>query len=359
MADTLVDAVEPVPPTQRDPEPTQPAAEPPKRSPMRGLVAAFIAMFVLGATTAVVLWFLVFSYKPTAVAHVPAGSNVVIRIEPTDIVLFGPVRNHLLPLVLEDKPKEPSFTKVPLAERIRDRTGVRLPVDVREMLIATMDGKSVVALFGGKISSGKFVSGLAEVAKEENWLGFHLENDLLLGPKVAIGQAEDGTIVVGTDPAIVMTALPVSEEGAKLGLPEQGAVRFVVAKPAWESLAQGASMLPEASGFSGVYRGTGTFTLGASPEVVVRLEMAKGGDAAAIEKAVASLLSSLRLLTLLAPDRFGEKGALQQAVVGRDGAQVVVRAPWPYEGLDRGAAAIAGQLRAIGGMDGVVPAVRP
>lgn len=346
MADTLVDAVEPVPPTQRDPQPTEPAAEPPKPSSKRAIVIAAALMLVLAATAAVASWMLIFRYQPTALAHVPAGSNVVVRLEAADIVLFGPVRNHLLPLVLEDKPKEPAINKVPLAERLHERTGVRLPVDVREMLVATMDGKSFVALFGGKIAPGKFVKGLADVAQEEHWPGFRMENDVLVGPKVAVGQAEDGTIVVGSDRAIVMTALPASDEGAKLGLPEHGAVRFVVAKPAWETLSTVGKLVPQADAFGGVRRGTGSFTLGASPEVVIRLEPANGADSAAIEQGATALLANLRLLTLLAPDRIGEKEALRQAVVGREGGNIVVRAPWPYEGLERGAAILAARLRA-------------
>lgn len=354
MADTLVDAVEPVPPTQRDPEPEPaaqpPAVEPPKRSPARGLILAAVVMFVLGAATAVALWALTFRYEPTAIAHVPAGSNVVVRIEAADIVLFGPVRNNLLPLVLEDKPKEVSVSKVPLAEKIRDHTGVRLPVDVREVLLATMDGKSFVAIFGGKISSGKFVSGLAEIAQEEKWAGFRLEEELLVGPNVAIGQAEDGTIIVGTDSAIVMNALPATEDGAKMGLPDKGAVRFVVAKEAWENMAKLSMMVPDAKSLGDVHRGTGSFTLGSSPELVVRLDARPGGDSAGIEKGVTGLLSNLRLLTMLAPDRFGEKEALRQAVVTREGSQVVVRAPWPQAGLERGAAQLAAQMRANGGL---------
>ncbi len=351
MADTLVDAVEPVPPTQRDPQPAPPSPEPSKRSPKRVIVVAVAAVAVLGSVAAVVLWMLVFRYEPTALAHVPAGSNVVVRVEAADIILFGPVRNNLLPLVLEDKPKEPGLNKVPWAERLYDRTGVRLPVDVREIVIATMDGKSVVGLFGGKISRGKFVAGLAEVAREEGWAGFRLEDDIFVGPKLAVGQADDGTIVVGTDKAIVMTALPASEEGAKLGLPEQGAVRFVVAKPAWESLSMMGNLVPEASAFAGVRRGTGSFTLGGSPELVMRLEPAEGADSAAIEQGVTGLLANLRLLMLLAPDRIGEKEALRRAVVSREGAKVIVRAPWPNEGLDRGASALASRLRANSGAD--------
>lgn len=352
MADTLVDAVEPVPPTQRDPEPepAPPVAEPPKRSPVRGLVLAAVVMFLLGAGTAIALWALTFRYEPTAIAHVPAGSNVVVRIEAADIVLFGPVRNHLLPLVLEDKPKEVSVTKVPLAERIHDRTGVRLPVDIREVLLATMDGRSFVAIFGGKISSGKFVSGMAEIAKEENWSGFRLEKDMLVGPNVAMGQAEDGTIIVGSDAAIVMNALPATEEGAKMGLPEKGAVRFVVAKEAWENMAKMGTLVPDAKSLGDVRRGTGSFTLGTSPELVVRLDAREGGDAAGIEKGIGGLLANLRLLTMLAPDRFGEKEALRQAAVTREGSQVVVRASWPQEGLERGAAQLAARMRGNGAL---------
>jgi hypothetical protein len=354
MADTLVDAVEPVPPTQRDPQPAPPTPEPPKRSPKRVIAVAIAAVIVLGSIGAALLWMLVFRYEPTALAHVPAGSNVVVRVEAADIILFGPVRNHLLPLVLEDKPKEPALNKVPFAERLHDRTGVRLPIDVREVIVATLDGKSVVALFGGKISSGKFVAGLADVAREEGWSGFRLEDDIFVGPKVAVGQADDGTIVVGTDKAIVSTALPASEEGTKMGLPEQGAVRFVVAKPAWESLSMMGKLVPEASAFGGVRRGTGSFTLGGSPELVMRLEPVEGAESTAIEQGITALLANLRLLTLLAPDRIGEKEALRQAVVSRDGAQVVVRAPWPNAGLDRGAAALAARLRANPAAD-VVP----
>lgn len=309
------------------------------------MVLATVVMSLLGMTAAFALWVLVFRYQPTALAHVPAGSNVVVRIEAADIVLFGPVRKHLLPLVLEDKPKEPAINKVPLVERLHERTGVRLPVDVREVLVATMDGKSFVALFGGKIARGKFVQGLADLAQEEHWPGFRLEEDVLVGPKVAVGQAEDGTIVVGTDRAIVVTALPASDEGAKLGLPDQGAVRFVVAKPAWETLSTAGQLVPQAGAFGGVRRGTGSFTLGTSPEFVMRLEPAKDADSAAIEEGLKALLSNLRLLTLLAPDRIGEKDALRQAVVSREGTNVVVRAPWPYDGLERGAASLAAQLR--------------
>jgi hypothetical protein len=348
MADTLVDAVEPVPPTQRDPEGPPPAAQPPRSSGLRPLIISFIAMLVLGLAVGTAVWSLVFRYQPTALAHVPAGSNVVVRIEAADIVLFGPVRNNLLPLLLEDKPKETALNKVPFVERLQDRTGVRLPVDVREVLVATMDGKNVVAILGGKISRGKFVSGLAEIAKEENWPGFRLEEEVLVGPNVAVGQADDGTIIVGTNRAIVMTALPATDEGSKMGLPDLGAVRFVIAKQAWENVANMGRVVPEAGSFAKVRRGTGSFTLGTNPELVLRLEPEPGVDSATIEKGAADLLANMRLLMMLAPDRFGEKEALRQAVVSRDGAQVVVRAPWPYEGLEQGSAVLAARIRAFG-----------
>jgi len=379
MADTIVDPVdkpnkpsvettaeiEPVPPTQRDPLPQAPAAaaeapEPPpalapestvqdkppyKRAPK--LALAFVATILLLGLSALFAYLFFVRYEPTARAHVPLGTNVAIRLEGADIVLFGPVRDHLLPIALGQGPA--ASAPAPKAEKQRatkilDKTGVRLPIDVREVVVASMDGRSWVGLFGGRIERRRFVAGLAEVAKEENWPGFHREGDLLFGPTMVIGQADDGTIVVGSDKSIVEASLPASDEGAKLGLPEGSAVSFVIAEKAWEASRSLGLLSARAASLSKISRGTGTFSLGKTPELKVRLEPATGQDPASIAESVRSTLSDLSVLLLMVPDVAGEKEALRQASVEREGDVVVVRAPWPYEGLDRGAATLAEKL---------------
>jgi len=369
MADTLVDAVdaEPVPPTERDPAahapapepapepPPEPAPEPPPepappapKPPATRLVSLIVlSIMVLAGITALSVWYFVLRYHPTARAHVPGGTNVAIRLEAADIVLFEPVREHLLPLALEGDTRagvHGASKEASRADKLHDRTGVHLPMDVREIVIASMDGKSWVALFGGRIEPGRFVAGLAEVAKEEGWAGFHREGELVMGPSIAVGQADDGTIIVGTDRSIVEAALPATEEGAALGLPEEGAVTFVVGKPAWEAASGMASVTPRASVLGTIERGTGALVLGASPELVLRLEATKAADVPALEEGTRGLLADLGLALLLVPDVAGEKDAVRGASVGREGGVVVVRAPWPREGLDRGAVRLARAL---------------
>jgi len=356
MADTIVDPPEPVPPTQRDPVPVVdapppeaplPEATPPKRKLPRVLFA-LVALLVALALGGAALWFFFLRYEPTARAHIPAGTNIAVRIEAADIVLFGPVRDHILPIALEsgskgEAPAGPKERK--RAEKITDKTGVRLPLDIREVIVASMDGKSWVALVGGRISRGRFVSGLAEIAKEEDWAGFRLDGELLVGPKFLIGQADDGTIVIGTDRSIVEAALPATAEGQKLGLSEKGAVTFVIGKQAWEASSALGPLDGRAPSLAKISRGTGALTLGKSPELVLHLEPTNPADAPAIAEGARTLLRELGLLLLLAPDVAGEKEALRAASVDAAGSSVVIRAPWPYEGLDRGARRLAEALR--------------
>ncbi|MDI3282799.1 hypothetical protein [Polyangium sp. 15x6] len=377
MADTLVDPIEPVPPTQRDPDalgaapapaPEAPAVAPPepppeappeappeprveaprpKPRPSRIVLVAVAAVFVVAAIAALAFWNFVLRYRPTAREHVPAGTNVAIRIEAADLVLFGPVREHLVKLALDEgsAPEASAPSRPSRAARIHDHTGVRLPADLREVVVASMDGKSWVALLGGRIERGRFVKGLAEVAREEGWAGFRREGELFVGPSIVIGQADDGTILVGTDRSIVEAALPATEEGQKLGLPEKGAVTFAIARQAFEAISGAGAITPRASVLGTVERATGTLALGGSPELVVRLEPTKAADAPKLEEGTRALLSDLGLALLLVPDVAGEKEALRATTVKREGDVVVLRAAWPYDGLDRAAEKLAGKLR--------------
>ncbi|MDI1446542.1 hypothetical protein [Polyangium sp. 6x1] len=375
MADTLVDPIEPVPPTQRDPEalgaaplpeapavaPPEPPPEPPPEAPpepraeaplpkphgSRIVLVGVAAVFVVAAIAALAFWNFVLRYRPTARAHVPAGTNIAIRLEAADIVLFGPVREHLLKLALDESsaPEAKAPSRPSRAARIQDQTGVRLPADLREVVVASMDGKSWVALLGGRIERGRFVKGLAEVAREEGWTGYRREGELFVGPSIVIGQADDGTILVGTDRSIVEAALPATEEGQKLGLPEKGAVTFAIARQAFEALSGANMITPRASVLGTVERATGTLALGGSPELVVRLEPTKAADAPKLEEGARGLLGDLGLALLLLPDVAGEKEALRGTTVKREGNVVVLRAPWPYEGLDRATATLADKLR--------------
>lgn len=347
---TVIDDAPPAPPpgdaAETDAGPSggrAPGPPSPPRPQRRVWLAATLAVIAALATVALALYLLFWRYEPTARRHIPGDANIVVRIEAMDLALFGPVRQHLAPL-LDDAP-----TGKPLRARIEDATGIDLATDLREIVVASTDASSWVALVGGRIPKGRFVAGMAKVARDEGWAGFRREGELLVGPGgVAIGQADDGTLVFGTDVAIAEAALPASDEWQRLDLPAQGAVTFALTRDAWAGAAGvvGATLPRAGSIFRRVDRASGTLTLGDAPALLMRITPASGEQSAALAADIQALLGGLKLFLVALPDVAGANGALADAQAATNGALVELRAQWPYDGLDRAFAELAQQLRA-------------
>lgn len=344
MPDTIV---EPPPSTVPDPTLLGPAGQGPV-APRRGggapcLVAALVTLVVVGGAM-LGLWQWLFRYKPHARAHIPDRTNLAVRIEAADIALFGPARKHLWPLF--DGPQAvpdagPAASGPSRRERIRKATGIDLATDVREIVVASVDATSWVALVGGRLAAGRFVDGMAQVFHDEGTT-WTKSGELLVGPGgFALGQADDGTLVLGTDASIAAAALPATDSYKRLELPERGALVFAVTGDAWQGLARSAGGLPQAEALGRVDHATGSLELGSAPRVELSLRPPAGGDTAALSRDAETVLAAMRLATLLLPDRYGEKEALAKAQVAVEGRAVVVRAPWPVDGLDRACEALA------------------
>jgi hypothetical protein len=161
-----------------------------------------------------------------------------------------------------------------------------------------------------------------------------------------VGQAEDGTIVVGTDAQIALAALPASEEPRRVEVPEEGAVAFAVTREAWAGAA-GLARFAGSNALDKVHKAWGRMTLGDAPEMFMTLEPAPGVDAAALARDMNSFIGTARLVTMLVPDIAGEKGALQSAAATASGDRVEITAPWPYQGLEKGVHRLAEVIRAL------------
>jgi hypothetical protein len=360
MTDTLVDP--PPPPTVRDEDALRanaPLPPPKRRVPLRLLIA--LAILLAAAATALSVYFFIVRYEPVARRHIPGNANIVMRVEASEVVLFAPVRKHLWPIAFEQsfegstsqaaKPQGPSR-----AQRIKDATGMSLATDVREIVLASVDATSWVMLLGGRIPRDRFVDGIETLAREEGWSGWHREGPLLVGPppsRVVIGQAEDGTIAVGTDTDVVTAALPATDEWTRMGLPEQGAVTFAATSDAWSgAIGVATAALPGVGASAGsalrrVDSVVGRVTLGSSPTLTVRVHPSAGQDAAALASDVERVLASMRVLLLLVPDVAGEKEAIASTKVAPEGDSVLVTTPWPLDGLDRACARLATWIRGL------------
>ena len=377
MPDTLIDPIPP--PVNVDPDAAEarPAAEPtvaegglrptvleggppPAPRPAAGsrkgcFIAAASAVLTVLGVVALALYFFVWRYEPLARRHIPGDANLVLRLEGAEIALFAPVRKHLWPLLEETSSGEapanagsrpPSKTR---SARIKDATGVNVATDVREILVASTDAASWVMLVGGRIPPGRFVSGLERVAREEGWVGWRRSGDLLLGPGgVSVGQADDGTIAIGTEGEIVRAALPASDEWKRLDLPQQGAVTFAITREAWGGMGGAiGGMLPRGGAglFRRASRATGVMTLGETPALTMQIHPVAGETPATLASDVETIVGDLKLLTLLLPDVVGEKGALRSTRVTPKGGAVEVHADWPLDGLERACERLARLLR--------------
>ncbi|WP_437965787.1 hypothetical protein WMF04_40120 [Sorangium sp. So ce260] len=360
MPDTLIeepirptvidDAAAPAPAPVADPAEAQPAkpgdgGAPPRPARPRGAACllAALALVALLAGAALGVYFFFWRYEPTARRHIPGDANIVVRLETAELALFGPVRQHFLPLLDE----APSGTS--RRARIEAATGLDVLSDLREIVIASTDAASWVALAGGRIPKDRFVAGMEKVARDEGWAGFRREGELLfVGPRAVIGQADDGTLVLGTDAEIVRAALPASDEWQRLDLPEQGPVTFALTGAAWSGAAGVVSaVLPRAGAlFRRIDHASGTFTLGAEPALAMRLAPVSGDAAAALAADTQAFLGSLKLALALLPDVAGAGAAIEAAQAAPQGDLVEIRTKWPHDGLDRACAELAQRARA-------------
>jgi hypothetical protein len=338
VSDTLV---EPPPPTVTDPGPL-PAPRPARRGAACA-VLAFIGL-LLGAVAAAAVWFFVLRSTAEARAHIPDRAAVVVRVVAADLVLFAPVRTHLWPLVTEGEPA-PAGARPSRAARVREATGVSA-TDVREIVIASTDATSWVLLVGGRMARGRFVTGLARVMQEEGAPGWGMAGDVLLGPGgIAVAQADDGTIIVGSGVEVARAALPAGEGWRDLGLPEAPA-SLVVSGDTCKAMGRNAFAVPGSDVLGRIRRASGTLTLGDEPAIDLRLSAQEGVDAAELARGVEALLAGLRLGLVLAPDRYGEKEAVGAATTKVEGAEVALHVPWPLAGFDRAAQELADRMRA-------------
>lgn len=357
MPDTLID---PPPPTVDDAEllkanapEAEPSAEKPKKK--RPLLIAVIGLiFALLIGSAFALYFFFVRYEPVALHHVPGNANLVMRVSASDIFVFGPVRKHLWPLLFEQafssSGKSKSGTKS-RAETIKDATGFNVATDLREVVVATVDGTGWVLLLGGKMPRGGFVDGIEKLSRDEGWVGWRRDGDFLVGPgaptPVVIGQADDTTIVLGSDTDIVKAAIPSTEEWHRMGLPTEGALTFAVSDTAWNGAAHTLGrLIPGGLSLGGIQRVTGRVLLQKETEISVFLEPLAGQDPETIRANAESVLVAGRMAMLLLPqDKYGEKQALSSASATVEGAKVKIRVLWPYDGLDRACERIAASLR--------------
>lgn len=320
------------------------------------LIAGGSVLALLGVALAI--YFAVFHYTPVALEHVPPGATMVVRIDLVDVATYAPVRRHLLPLV--DEPVE-GATPVQggRGDRLAEAVGFSPSRDLREVVICFLGNEEkFVLLIGGNIPKGKLVPGILKVAASENSSAF-VDGGGIVKAKYGglfIGQADDGTAVVATDEAALRASLPVTGEKATLGVATDRSVAFAARAQLWSDVEKSsyATMLDSLKGLRSLDAVNGYVLLGNSPRIESQVRVAPGHSPEDAKATLYRVFTDLRRVSELrrrltgsGQDLAGEEQALAQSGIETKGPDVLrVSTPWPYDGLDRGAANLAQKIRA-------------
>jgi hypothetical protein len=319
-----------------------------------------IALLLVAAAGGYAYWRFL-HHAPTAHRHLPPDAKAAVRADGLELLRFPPVRQHIVPALVERwlrkrqggeaTPAERGGTE-DLLERLGRETGAHLPADVREVVVGVVGPLDWVVAIGGKFPRGRFVAGLHKLLEEQGTGGLRRDGELLVHELgAAVAQAADGTLLFGTRAELVRAALPERDGAELVPVPVAGALSFVVSSAAWQPVTSLAGPLLENAlvPFGLVARARGELTLSDSPAVHVELTP-KNGDAEELARELDTLLSRARFLVLVAPggELGGAKQALRDATVEPKGALVHLRAPWPYRPLEDAVRAVADGLRASG-----------
>jgi hypothetical protein len=332
-----------------------------KRGLSCGTVAlGMAALVVLAAAAGVWGYFRFLHFTPVAARHVPPGAVAVARVDVKEGILYDPVRQHLVPVLMEVIGREAPDSAM---RRFEAATGLERK-SLREIVVARGAGWEDWTLVLGGLFPKDAVSRIQSTLQAEGHTDFTRQpgTDLLvhglLG--VAIAQAADGALILGSHADAVRAALPEQDTARALGLDLDAPAAFAASAEPLREVARHpvARLAPGLGDLTHVERLRGAVHLGNPFEIRIHLDPRPGVPVAELRAGTARLLGALQLVSRLTPgtDLAGERTILERAVVAPDGSDfVTISSSWTREEVDRGARSLAEALR---GWLGAAPARR-
>ena len=323
-------------------------------SSFRVVAGGLLAVTLLAIVGMAFAYFKMLHYEPVAALHLPSDTRLAARVNLENVLLFEPVRKHVLPLMTE-LDKEPSRAKSSLAKRLEQKTGVNLWMDLRELLVARGPSSDdwLLAL-GGIVPDVNLLSGLRDFLNEAGFQGWSLSmsgDALLHRPSgVAVGQAEDRIVLVASDIARLRSALPVSDVHRRLGLDPGPPASFAIAAKELHLIARSpiAALSPIESRVTEVTSFGGQINLDDAIRLRARATFSPDADLEAFESESQSVLIALQRLAALSPgsDAVGLLVLLSRAQLERRGPTVELSTNLERHEVDALAKGLANSLRA-------------
>lgn len=327
------------------------AASPERRPvPARLLAIASACGAALLALVAFVAYRELLYYERRAIEHVPMNAELALRVDLEQVVLFEPVRRHLLPVL--DRPSLGDGAESPPSSRlVRLReAGLNLGLDLREVVFAQIEGGAGwVVAFGGIFGHRPLLPRIEKVLAAEPGARSSSERGMIvLHPSgVALGQADDGVLLLASDAALLERALPASRGYAATGLSPSGAAAFA-ALGSW--LGRLGSHGDDAPGATrSLLRASARLDFGDPFELTADVEHGAPVDVDDVRREIEGWLGTPSDDVNFAPqaDWGGERALAARArLSSTTSTRVSVRTTWERDELDRAARSLATWLEA-------------
>jgi hypothetical protein len=279
---------------------------------------------------------------------VPVGARFAARIDLRQIALFAPIREHVVPVLLERRGQ--TLDQKAELDRIERATGVNLGMDVFEVVVAQRD-HDLGFVVGGRLPKGNVVEGIPQYLGDGSPGRCTLNGPRLCcaEPQLCVEQASDGAIVAATTEALLDAMLPSSNAYRELGLEAEGPGSFGLRVQGLNL--GGLGRLPGLAALSdlaGVERVEGHLAL--QDEVEVHLEGVPrpGVSLADWPPKLEQLRAALQALSLFTPgqDFGGERALLGRLQFGSSGDRVTADATWQAREIEQAARSLGAILGA-------------
>jgi hypothetical protein len=287
-------------------------------------------------------------YERHAIEHVPAGAELALRVDLEQVVLFEPLRRHLLPLLdralVGDVARTPSSSRL---LRLR-QAGLNLGLDLREVVFARLErGAGWVLVLGGIFGAEPLLPRIERVLREEPGMRSRSERGMIiLQPSgVALGQADDGTLLIASDAALLERALPPSRGYEAVGLSPSGAAALG-ALGSWLG-ARGSADTKDPSSGASLLRASARLELGDPLVLTADIEHRTPIDVAAVQREIGDWLGTPSDEVNFAPqaDWGGERALAARArLISSSPTRVSLSTTWERDELDRAARSLAAWL---------------
>lgn len=291
--------------------------------------------------------------------HLPAGCEMLLRVDVAKALESPAMKKHLLP-ALDDL--EANAGTDPQGRDFKDffaTAGIEPKTDMKEAILCMVgvdkpdDQQTMVMVVGGDLRPEAVVPAFESVESPKPEVSMFDGRKVATskdknGSPIIVGQAADGAIVFASDRAMFEAAVKTSETfQSDYKLPVDAEASMVLARSfVQDAMAKGAGPNnPLARDIAAMARVVGTIRLD-KPKGELRIAMATPRDAVRFNGMVASiLLPGFKRQTAAGKSEAGELEALRAAKSRVEGSEVVVDLPWTPEGVDLAAQKLAAELR--------------